>query len=77
VDAALAAEIGEPVGPVKSEFGYHIIVLRPSDQVDPAELAALYTDVTQRFQRAARDVDVYVDPRFGTFNSSSGVVALG
>lgn len=77
VDAALAAEIGEPVGPVKSEFGYHIIVLRPSDQVDPAELAALYTDVSQRFKRAASDVDVYVDPRFGTFNSSSGVVALG
>ena len=77
VEAALAAEIGEPVGPVKSEFGYHIIVLRPSDQVDPAELAALSTEVSQRFRRAASDVDVYVDPRFGSFNSSSGVVALG
>ena len=46
VEAALAAEIGEPVGPVQSEFGYHIIVLRPSDQVDPAELAALYTEAS-------------------------------
>ena len=53
VEAALAAEIGEPVGPVQSEFGYHVIVLRSSDQVDPAELAALYNDVTPRFQRAA------------------------
>ena len=77
VEAALAAEIGEPVGPVQSEFGYHIIVLRSSDQVDPAELATLYTDVTQRFQRAAREVEIYVDPRFGAFNPASGVVALG
>ena len=77
VEAALTAELGEPVGPVQSEFGYHVIVLRPSDQVDPAELAALYTDVTQRFQRAANAIDIYVDPRFGAFNSASGVVALG
>ena len=77
VEAALAAEIGEPVGPVQSEFGYHVIVLRPSDQIDPAELTTLYTDVTQRFQRAAKAVEIYVDPRFGAFNPASGVVALG
>lgn len=77
VDAALAAEIGEPVGPVESQFGYHIIVLRPPDRVDPAELAPLYADTTIRFQRVAEGVDIYVDPRFGSFNSSSGVVALG
>jgi hypothetical protein len=77
VDAALASEIGEPVGPVASQFGYHVIVLRPSDQVDPTELAPLYADTTIRFQRVAESVDIYVDPRFGSFNSSSGVVPLG
>jgi hypothetical protein len=77
VDAALAAEIGEPFGPVRSEFGYHVIVLRPSDQVDPAELAALYTDTSARFQRAAAAFDVYVDPRYGSFNPVTGVEALG
>ncbi len=62
---------------MQSEFGYHVIVLRPSDQVDPAELATLYTDTSLRFQRAASAVDIYVDPRFGSFNPATGVVALG
>jgi hypothetical protein len=77
VEAALAAEIGEPIGPVQSEFGYHVIVLRSSDQVDPAELAALYTDQSARFQRAAAAVDVFVDPRYGVFNAITGVEPLG
>ncbi len=77
VEAALAAEIGEPVGPVQSEFGYHVIVLRPSDQVDPSELASLYTDLSLRFQRVSSGLDIYVDPRFGSFTAASGVVALG
>lgn len=77
VDAALAAQLGEPTGPVQSQFGYHVIMLRPSDRVDAGELATLYADVSQRFQRAAAKFDIYVDPRFGSFNPSSGVVALG
>jgi hypothetical protein len=77
VDAALDAEIGVPFGPVQSEFGYHVIVLRSSDRVDPAELAALYTDTSARFQRAAAAVDVYVDPRYGSFNPVTGVEPLG
>jgi parvulin-like peptidyl-prolyl isomerase len=77
VEAALAADIGETVGPVQSQFGYHVIQLRPSDRVDPAELAPLYADTTIRFQRVAEAVDIYVDPRFGSFSSTSGVAALG
>jgi hypothetical protein len=77
VEAALATEIGEPVGPVQSEFGYHVIVLRSPDQVDPAELAALYTETSARFLRAAAAVDVYVDPRYGAFNAVTGVEPLG
>jgi hypothetical protein len=77
VEAALAAQIGEPVGPVQSEFGYHVVMLRPSDQVDPGELATLYTDPQLRFQRVANGLDIYVDPRFGSFNPTTFVVALG
>jgi hypothetical protein len=77
VEAALAAEIGEPFGPVQSEFGYHVIVLRSSDQVDPGELSALYMETSARFQRAAAAVDIYVDPRYGTFNATTGVEPLG
>jgi hypothetical protein len=77
VEAALAAEIGEPFGPVRSEFGYHVIVLRSPDQVDPAELATLYAETPARFQRAAEAVDIYVDPRYGAFNAVTGVEPLG
>jgi len=76
-EAALAVDVGETVGPVQSQFGYHVIQLRPPDRVDPAELATLYADTTIRFQRVAEAVDIYVDPRFGSFNSASGVAALG
>jgi parvulin-like peptidyl-prolyl cis-trans isomerase-like protein len=77
VEAALAAEIGEPVGPVQTEFGYHVIVLRPSDQVDPGELATLYADLSLRFRHVANGLDIYVDPRFGSFDPGRGVVAIG
>ncbi|HWM22763.1 MAG TPA: peptidylprolyl isomerase [Ilumatobacteraceae bacterium] len=77
VEGVLAAQIGEPFGPVQSEFGYHVIVLRPSERIDPAELATLYTDTSARFQRAAAEFDVYVDPRYGSFNPVTGVEALG
>ena len=38
---------------------------------------AVHRLTSARFQRAADAVDIYVDPRFGAFNSASGVVALG
>jgi hypothetical protein len=77
VEVALAANLGEPVGPVKSEFGYHVIMLRPSDNVDSGELTPMFADPALRFQRTANGLDIYVDPRFGSFNSVSGVEALG
>jgi hypothetical protein len=76
-EAFLTADLGVPVGPVQSQFGYHVILLRPSDQVDPGELAAVYNGAPLRFQRAASGVDVYVDPRFGSFDPATGVFALG
>jgi PPIC-type peptidyl-prolyl cis-trans isomerase-like protein len=76
-EAFLAADFGVPVGPVPSEAGYHVIVLRPSDQVDPGELGAVYNGAPLRFQRAAGGVDIYVDPRFGSFDPSIGVRAIG
>ncbi|HEX4980758.1 MAG TPA: peptidylprolyl isomerase [Ilumatobacteraceae bacterium] len=76
-EAFLAADFGVPVGPVPSEAGYHVIVLRPSDQVDPGELGAVYNELPLRFQRVASGVDIYVDPRFGSFDPSIGVRAIG
>lgn len=77
VEAALEAEIGEPVGPVASQFGYHVILLRPFDDVSPDELAPVLSSPQVRFDFASSELDVYVDPRYGTFNASSGIVPLG
>lgn len=77
VEAALEAEIGVPVGPVASQFGYHVIMLRPFDDVAPEELASVLATPQVRFDFASSDLDVFVDPRYGTFEASSGIVPLG
>jgi len=76
VTAALAAKPGTPTQPVKTQFGYHIILLEkplqvlPFDQVkDEARSVALggTTAVDTYLAEATKNADVYVDPRFGTF----------
>lgn len=78
VEAALDATIGVPTEPVESMFGWHVILVRPWDQVadDPAARAA-FDDVGVRFRRAARAADIQVDPRFGAFSPEFGVLELG
>lgn len=77
VDAAVNADVGEVVGPVQSEFGYHVIRLRPFDEVSLDELTPLLGDLGVRFQLVSADLDVFVDPRFGSFQGANGVVPLG
>jgi hypothetical protein len=76
-EAALSAEIGVVTEPVATAFGYHIIRLDPYTEARATEINALYLSDGMRFQRAARAADVYVDPRYGTFNPQSGVLAIG
>jgi hypothetical protein len=76
-EAALNAEIGVVTEPVPTNFGYHIIRLDPYTPARADEINALYLSDAMRFQRAARAADVYVDPRYGTFNPQSGVLAIG
>jgi hypothetical protein len=77
VEAAFDATIGEPTEPVASQFGYHIILVRPFDDVVDDGIADLYADTGVRFRRAARAAEVHVDPRYGYFDPDAGVVSLG
>lgn len=77
VEPALAAEIGVPVGPAQSQYGYHIILVRPFDQIDTSELEPLLANPTIRFELASNDLDVYINPRYGSFEGARGIVALG
>jgi hypothetical protein len=57
-------------------FGWVVLSFRSFDELDPAEVEGLagLVDVSD----AAGDADVYVDPRFGTFDRDTGtVVGLG
>ncbi|MGI9644513.1 MAG: peptidylprolyl isomerase, partial [Ilumatobacteraceae bacterium] len=63
VDGALDAEIDVPTDPVESDFGFHIIRVRPFDEVR-AELDFNAPDFVTTF--AVAQLDVWIDPRYGT-----------
>lgn len=77
VQAALDADVGVPVGPVESQFGFHVIELTPFDELAPEALAAVLASPTVRLEFVSRDLDVWVDPRYGAFEGAYGVVPLG
>ena len=77
VEAALDADMGEPVGPVESQFGYHIILVRPYDDLAGDELLGVLALPQLRFAFAADDLEVYVNPRYGDFDPASFVTPLG
>ena len=59
-----------------AEVGWVVLAFRPSDELEADEVDQLagLVDLTD----AAADADVYVDPRFGTFDPETGtVVGLG
>ena len=87
VAAFEAAIWNGPVGtvqePVKTEFGYHLILVTRrgsrtfeearadvANSIAPAPFSALQTWLAQQWST----VSITVDPRFGTWNPSSGQV---
>lgn len=78
VEAALAASVGVPTEPVQSAFGWHVILVRPWDDVaDDPQARAVFDEVGVRFRRSARAAEIRVDPRFGSFSPEFGVIELG
>ena len=60
-DAVIAAELGELVGPIQTDYGYHIIEVTGYE--NPEEVAA-------RFASVFDDVEVSIDPDFGTWDTA-------
>lgn len=77
VDAVVEAEPGDVIGPVASQFGHHVIRLRPYDAIDPAELEPLAATDQVRFALLVDSADIWVNPRFGEFDPVVGVAAVG
>ena len=75
---ALAAEPGVPTQPVKSAFGWHVILVRPFDEVAD-DMAALIATAPgdAALTGALAAADVTVDPRYGRWDAAKGnVVSL-
>lgn len=78
VEAALDARIGVPTDPVESIFGFHVVLVRPFDEIaDDPDARAASNQLMARFRRAALAADVHVDPRLGAFDIDRGVQPLG
>ena len=84
-EAVFSAEVGEIVGPVKTEFGFHIIELLEILEGQTLEEATeeirtelegsaqgeqLQAELTER----TKATEVTVNPRFGTWNAETGQV---
>jgi hypothetical protein len=73
-DAVAKAKDGDLIGPIKSEFGYHIIQVdktfyaRPMDETLKAEILAKLADVNAEIQWLARKAKVTVDKKIGTWD---------
>ena len=77
-EGALAATAGVPTDPVQSEFGWHVILVRPYDEVADDLLTLVSTapgDAALTGELATADVSV--DPRYGRWDPVRGdVVSL-
>jgi hypothetical protein len=77
VDAALTTVPGTP-SVVQTDFGWHVIVARPYDEVSESLATMFETGAGQLLLTPyLREVDVRIDPRYGRWDAASGsVVAL-
>jgi parvulin-like peptidyl-prolyl isomerase len=81
-EAATTATPGEPVGPVQTQFGYHVILVEkveplPFEQARPAIEQSLVQANQQTFQdwlRSALGSDIWVNPRYGTWDGEGGLI---
>lgn len=85
--AAFAAEVGEIVGPIETEFGWHVIKVTAhtvstfeevADEVRAELTEQRRTEAQTAFRREHfADADVRVNPRLGRWNAEVGEVEAG
>jgi parvulin-like peptidyl-prolyl isomerase len=74
-EAVWDAELGEIVGPVQSQAGFHVIEVvdedeRPIGELDDAQAQQFVAgELEERFGAAVTDTEVRVDPAFGTWSA--------
>jgi parvulin-like peptidyl-prolyl isomerase len=76
-EAAWEAELDEVVGPVESDFGFHVLEVTdedstPADELPPEQLDQLVNDqLDQLILAAYEEADIQVDPAIGTWDEET------
>lgn len=86
-DAVWSAQEGDIIGPVQTEFGFHVIYVRdfrqvPLDEVRDEIRNELSGRTAQQsfdawYQEALASAEVSIEPRFGEWNAETGRVLPG
>ena len=72
-NAADAAPLGVVTGPVKTQFGYHLILVRRWDAVGDKQYAQALTQAAgAALTVRLKDLHVWVNPKYGTWGQSTG-----
>jgi PPIC-type PPIASE domain len=78
--AADTASLDLPTRPVKTQFGYHVIVVRkwqPSDSTNPALAQGLQQAAFAALNARLASAKIKVDPRYGTWDKGGQDQAAG
>jgi parvulin-like peptidyl-prolyl isomerase len=77
VNAALQAQVGVPTQPVQSQFGFHVLLVRPFESDAEQIVTTLGLDQAGLQVASAEilaDATVTIDPRYGRWDADNGSV---
>ncbi|MEY3748563.1 MAG: hypothetical protein EBQ75_09975 [Actinobacteria bacterium] len=75
VAGALNAKAGVPTGPVKSSFGYHVIYVRPFDDVKLSVKTLIATNPGEFLIKGyMATADVKIGSKYGRYNPATGTI---